>query len=390
MDGRIAAVRAELPETPIVAYSAKYASSFYGPFREAAGLDAVVRRPARLPDGSRQRPRGAARVRARRRRGRGRAARQAGAAVPRRDPRGARPLRPAARGLQRLGRVRDGEGGRGRRRSRRARGRAGVADRDPPRGRRRRLHLLGARSSRPGCNAQRALASRARRDPGRRQLARPRHAVGRRRRAVLRRARDGRPPRDDRRPHAARLGAVVGAADLRARRPRDRRGGARGGARRDELRRADRARGRRSPPRSSTRCRRSRRCGSSRRAPRRRWRPCGWRVRSRTATESIKFAGCYHGHADPFLAEAGSGLATLGIPASPGVPERVTSDTIVVPYNDVDAVAAAVERVRRGARRDPRRAGRREHGLRAAGAGLPRGAADAVRREPARCSSSTR
>ena len=37
MDGRIAAVRAELPETPIVAYSAKYASSFYGPFREAAG-----------------------------------------------------------------------------------------------------------------------------------------------------------------------------------------------------------------------------------------------------------------------------------------------------------------------------------------------------------------
>jgi glutamate-1-semialdehyde 2,1-aminomutase len=56
----------------------------------------------------------------------------------------------------------------------------------------------------------------------------------------------------------------------------------------------------------------------------------------------IKFAGCYHGHADQFLAEAGSGLATLGIPASPGVPERVASDTIVVPYNDVDAVAAAV------------------------------------------------
>jgi glutamate-1-semialdehyde 2,1-aminomutase len=62
----------------------------------------------------------------------------------------------------------------------------------------------------------------------------------------------------------------------------------------------------------------------------------------------IKFAGCYHGHADPFLAEAGSGLATLGIPASPGVPERVTSDTVVVPYNDVDAVAAAVERYGEG------------------------------------------
>jgi glutamate-1-semialdehyde 2,1-aminomutase len=62
----------------------------------------------------------------------------------------------------------------------------------------------------------------------------------------------------------------------------------------------------------------------------------------------LKFAGCYHGHADQFLAEAGSGLATLGIPASPGVPERVTSDTLVVPYNDVDATAAAVERYGEG------------------------------------------
>jgi glutamate-1-semialdehyde 2,1-aminomutase len=58
----------------------------------------------------------------------------------------------------------------------------------------------------------------------------------------------------------------------------------------------------------------------------------------------IKFAGCYHGHADPFLAEAGSGLATLGIAASPGVPQAVVDDTIVVDYNDVDQVALAVER----------------------------------------------
>src|SRR6266566_3564984 len=58
----------------------------------------------------------------------------------------------------------------------------------------------------------------------------------------------------------------------------------------------------------------------------------------------IKFAGCYHGHADPFLAEAGSGLATLGIAASPGVPQAVVDDTIVVDYNDIDQVAAAVER----------------------------------------------
>ena len=50
----------------------------------------------------------------------------------------------------------------------------------------------------------------------------------------------------------------------------------------------------------------------------------------------LKFAGGYHGHADPFLAEAGSGLATLGIPASPGVPAAVVADTVVVDYNDVD------------------------------------------------------
>jgi glutamate-1-semialdehyde 2,1-aminomutase len=58
----------------------------------------------------------------------------------------------------------------------------------------------------------------------------------------------------------------------------------------------------------------------------------------------ITFAGCYHGHADALLASAGSGLATLGIPASPGVPSGAAADTIVCPYNDVDAVAAAVAR----------------------------------------------
>jgi glutamate-1-semialdehyde 2,1-aminomutase len=62
----------------------------------------------------------------------------------------------------------------------------------------------------------------------------------------------------------------------------------------------------------------------------------------------ITFAGCYHGHADAFLASAGSGLATLGIPSSPGVPSGVTADTIVVDYNDVTAVASAVERYGEG------------------------------------------
>jgi glutamate-1-semialdehyde 2,1-aminomutase len=56
----------------------------------------------------------------------------------------------------------------------------------------------------------------------------------------------------------------------------------------------------------------------------------------------LKFAGNYHGHVDALLAEAGSGVATLGIPASAGVPSDVTGHTIVAPYNDLDATAAAV------------------------------------------------
>ncbi len=62
----------------------------------------------------------------------------------------------------------------------------------------------------------------------------------------------------------------------------------------------------------------------------------------------IKFAGCYHGHADQFLASAGSGLATLGIPSSAGVPTGVTADTIVCEYNDADGAASAVERYGEG------------------------------------------
>jgi glutamate-1-semialdehyde 2,1-aminomutase len=58
----------------------------------------------------------------------------------------------------------------------------------------------------------------------------------------------------------------------------------------------------------------------------------------------LKFEGCYHGHADTLLAAAGSGIATLGIPSSPGVPEGATADTIVAPYNDVEALGAVVER----------------------------------------------
>jgi glutamate-1-semialdehyde 2,1-aminomutase len=62
----------------------------------------------------------------------------------------------------------------------------------------------------------------------------------------------------------------------------------------------------------------------------------------------LKFAGCYHGHGDALLASAGSGLATLAIPSSPGVPSAVTADTIVVPYNDPDVAAQAVLRYGEG------------------------------------------
>jgi glutamate-1-semialdehyde 2,1-aminomutase len=67
-------------------------------------------------------------------------------------------------------------------------------------------------------------------------------------------------------------------------------------------------------------------------------------ARAATGREKVlKFAGAYHGHVDGLLAEAGSGLATQGIPASPGVPAGAASATIVVPWNDAAAVEAAAQ-----------------------------------------------
>lgn len=57
----------------------------------------------------------------------------------------------------------------------------------------------------------------------------------------------------------------------------------------------------------------------------------------------LKFEGCYHGHADSLLIKAGSGVATLGLPDSPGVPESVAKNTITVPYNDLESIKVAIK-----------------------------------------------
>ena len=61
-------------------------------------------------------------------------------------------------------------------------------------------------------------------------------------------------------------------------------------------------------------------------------------------TKVVKCSGCYHGHADALLVQAGSGATTHGVPSSPGVPESITSHTLLVPYNDLAAVRATFER----------------------------------------------
>lgn len=67
-------------------------------------------------------------------------------------------------------------------------------------------------------------------------------------------------------------------------------------------------------------------------------------IRAFTQREKIiKFEGCYHGHGDMFLVKAGSGVATLGLPDSPGVPKGATSGTLTSPYNDLETVKALFE-----------------------------------------------
>lgn len=62
----------------------------------------------------------------------------------------------------------------------------------------------------------------------------------------------------------------------------------------------------------------------------------------------LKFEGCYHGHADSFLVRAGSGIATLGLPDSPGVPRELAALTLTAPFNDLDAAREALRSTPRG------------------------------------------
>ena len=112
-------------------------------------------------------------------------------------------------------------------------------------------------------------------------------------------------------------------------------------------------------------------------------------ARAATGREKIlKFAGAYHGHVDGLLAQAGSGLATGAIPASPGVPEAATAATVVVPWNDPEAVVRATEEHELAAiLAEPFAA---NMGLVAAGRRASSTCCASARAPPARCSSSTR
>merc|ERR1712137_547743 len=66
-------------------------------------------------------------------------------------------------------------------------------------------------------------------------------------------------------------------------------------------------------------------------------------VRFTNSDTVIKFEGCYHGHADSFLVQAGSGVATLGLPDSPGVPASATAATLCAQYNDIESVKKIFE-----------------------------------------------
>ena len=257
----------------------------------------------------------------------------------------------------------------------------------PPRRRRHHHHLLRARSRAPAAEARRArprvesrrphedsepleaigAAVRARRSASFPAASTARSAPSRRSaaRRASSRARAARELDDVDGHHVHRLRDVVGPADPRPRAERPAQGARRGGEARHELRRADRAA----------------KIGSRERV--RKLMPSIELVRftssgteatmsalrvARAATERdlvIKFAGCYHGHADGFLVDAGSGALTLGVPTSPGVAgrhRRASRSRASIQRPALGRIA--VRRATRPDRRGHRRAHRRQHGRR--------------------------
>ncbi len=88
---------------------------------------------------------------------------------------------------------------------------------------------------------------------------------------------------------------------------------------------------------------------------------------------TVKFEGCYHGHVDSLLVKAGSGIATLGLPDSAGVPSSFSETTIALPFNDLDSGGNGLPRKRRSHCCDDRRASGGKYGLYSSTAGLSRG-----------------
>ena len=100
---------------------------------------------------------------------------------------------------------------------------------------------------------------------------------------------------------------------------------------------------------------------------------------------TIKFEGCYHGHVDSLLVKAGSGVATLGLPDSPGVPKGFSDTTLTVPFNNIGCGGAGFRSASGQDRRRDSGAGLRQHGLHPARGRLPRISSPHHRRRTIRC-----
>ena len=333
--------RRRLRRRAIVSYAAKYASAFYGPFREAAGSTPQQRRPARLPDGSAQRPRGGARGPGRRRRRRGHGDGEAGAALPRRDPRRSasawtcrsRPTRcrassrcctppPSAAGSICRARC-DGDRHRAAPRRRRRRSSptspaswpttlGGAVAWPPP-------YPRTDDAPTPTTSAATWFERARQVTPG--GVHSPVRAFAAMRCDPLAIVVGARRARARRRPAATlhRLHRRLGTGAARPRASRGRAGGRRAPPPRPGLRPGLAARGRAGRAHRRARAglrdgplRRDRHRGDDERGAASRAPPPG-------GAPSSSSPARYHGHADMFLVSAGSGAATFGVPDSPGV-----------------------------------------------------------------------